>query len=93
MKLDAKFDGVIIKSKDASVVPPDQYVVFLAKDDAFPNTLEFYEEECKRLGAAPAQIKAVRALRRRLFKWRSENIEICKVADVEAGELLLPNDG
>jgi hypothetical protein len=31
MKLDGKFYGVVIRNKDQSVVPPDQWVVFLAK--------------------------------------------------------------
>lgn len=89
MKLDAKFDGVIIKAKDGSIVPPDQYVVFLAKDDAFPATLKFYEQECERLGAKSEQVVAVHAMRGRLQKWRHEHPELCKVPDVDAGELLV----
>lgn len=31
MKLDAKFEGVVVKAKDGTVVPSDQYVVFLSR--------------------------------------------------------------
>lgn len=89
MKLDAKFDGVIFKSKDQSIVPPDEYVVFLAKDNAFPATLKFYEEECERLGADKRQLAAVRAMRERVTRWRREWPERCKVPDVDQGEKLL----
>ena len=87
MKLDAKFHGVIIKNKDGSVVAQDQWMVFLAKDNAVPATLEFYEYECIRQGAAQEQIEAVRAMRSRLETWRLENPQFCKVPDVQHGEL------
>lgn len=93
MKLDAKFSGVIIKAKDASIVPPDEYIVFLAKDDALPATLEFYENECRRLGAGMEQIAAVRQMRSRLAFWRERNPKRCKVPDVDKNEVLLINDG
>lgn len=89
MKIDAKFSGVIVKAKDGSVVPPDQYIVFLAKDNALPATLKFYEEECERLGADPRQLGALRAMRGRLDQWRHENHALCKVPDVAEGETLL----
>jgi hypothetical protein len=41
-KLDAKFYGEIRKVKDDSIVPDDQYIVFLVKDDAFALTLPIY---------------------------------------------------
>jgi hypothetical protein len=88
-KLDGKFSGVIIKSSDGSIVPEDQYMVFLAKDNALPATLEFYEEECERIGAQPEQIEAVRKLRARLQVWRQLNPELCKVPDVKPGQLLI----
>jgi hypothetical protein len=31
MKLDGKFHGVIVKNKDQSIVPQDQWTVFLAE--------------------------------------------------------------
>jgi hypothetical protein len=88
-KLDGKFSGVIIKSSDSSIVPDDQYMVFLAKDDALPPTLEFYEKECERIGAAPEQIAAIRALRARLQVWREAHPELCRTPDVKPGQLLV----
>lgn len=88
-KLDAKFDGVVIKAKDGTIVPPDQYMVFLAKDDAVPETLRFYEGECARQGAAREQVEAVHDMRMRVLAWRKANPELCKTPDVDPGELLL----
>lgn len=49
-KLDAKFYGEIRKVKDDSVVPDDQYMVFLAKDNAFADTVVYYRDRCVALG-------------------------------------------
>lgn len=87
MKLDAKFHGVIVKNKDGSIVPQDQWVVFLAKDDAFPATLRFYRSECEKLGACSAQLDAVDDMIDRLDTWRAENNNLCKTPDVHPGEL------
>jgi hypothetical protein len=87
MKLDGKFHGVVVKNKDGSVVPQDQWMVFLAKDNAVPATLAFYQAECERLGAEPAQIEAVRAMRDRVDEWRRENPHLLKTPDVQTGEL------
>ena len=87
-KLDGKFFGIIHKNKDNSVVPPDQWVVFLAKDNAFPATLAFYREECKRLGAGPQQMAAVDDLITRVTEWRDNNRDLCKVPDVKDRELI-----
>jgi hypothetical protein len=87
MKLDGKFHGVVVKNKDGSVVPQDQWIVFLAKDNAFPATLEFYLEECKRQGAGTDQILAVAAMIDRVTAWRAAHPELCKTPDVQAGEL------
>lgn len=93
MKLDAKFDGVIIKAKNGAVVPPDEYIVFLAHDEALPAMLEFYEKECRRLGAAGEQILAIQQMRSRLSAWRERHPERLKVADVQRNELLLFDEG
>lgn len=87
-KLDAKFSGVIFKVKDGSIVPDDQYMVFLAKDQAFFNTLKFYREECIRLGADQEHIDAVNRTIDRLITWRIKNNDRLKVPDAK-GELLV----
>src|SRR5258708_5322822 len=89
MKLDGKFHGVIVKNKDQSIVPQDQWVVFLAKDNAFPATLRFYFEECKRLGAGPDQVQAVKDMMTRLDDWRATHTDKCKVPDVQPGEIVV----
>jgi hypothetical protein len=87
-KLDGKFHGVIVKNKDQSVVPQDQWVVFLAKDNAFPATLKFYREECERQGALPGQLSAVDDMIDRVTTWRRENPSLCKTPDVRSGEII-----
>ena len=87
-KLDAKFYGEIRKAKDDSIVPPDEYVVFLAKDNAFAAVLPQYLEECHRLRCDPEQIRAVKDMIDRLNKWRDENPTRLKNPDA-IGETLL----
>jgi hypothetical protein len=88
MKLDAKFYGNIFKIKDNSTVPDDEYVVFLAKDNAFANILPQYLAECIRLGADKEQVEAVTRIMDRLFTWRQAHPDRLKTPDA-AGERLL----
>lgn len=87
-KLDAKFSGVIFKVKNGAIVTDDQYMVFLAKDDAFLPTLQFYLAECKRIGADMEHLAAVERTLERLIQWRHANPDLCKVPDAK-GELLV----
>lgn len=88
MKLDAKFQGKIRKIKDGSIVPDDEYVVFLAKDDAFARTLPVYRAFCADLGADKEQLAAVDRMIARLFDWRARNALRCKVPDAKGEKLL-----
>jgi hypothetical protein len=85
-KLDGKFHGVIARDRDGQIVPPDQYVVFLARDNAFLPTLKFYYDECDRQGAAIEQLEAISRLIIRVEKWRKENPDLCKLPDAAPGE-------
>lgn len=87
-KLDAKFSGVIFKVKDGSIVTDDEYMVFLAKDNAFMPTLRFYRTECERLGADAEHLAAVDRTIERLTEWRRVNLHRLKVPDAK-GELLV----
>lgn len=87
-KLDAKFYGEIRKVKDDTLVPEDQYMVFLAKDNAFPATLQFYFEECQRLGADIEHLAAVQRTIERLFMWRAQNKHLLKVPDAKGEKLI-----
>jgi hypothetical protein len=71
MKLDAKFYGEIRKAKDDSLVPADEYVVFLAKDDAFAAILPHYRTMCHAMGATAEQLQAIDRMIERLEFWRS----------------------
>ena len=88
-KLDQKFDGTIKKVKDGTLVPDDEYVVFLIKDDAFWAVLPSYLAHCRRLNANGEQIDAVMRLIKRGARWRNENADRCKTPDIGPGERLL----
>lgn len=87
-KFDAKFSGVIFKIKNGEIVPDDEYMVFLAKDAAFPATLQFYRDECARLGADNEQLAAVDRVIKRLANWRSANMNRIKVPDAKGEKLV-----
>ncbi len=87
-KLDGKFHGIIAKNKDGSIVGQDEWIVFLAKDNALLPTLRFYREECIRIGADASQVNACTELIERVEAWRDFNLTACKVPDVEPGELI-----
>lgn len=88
MKLDAKFSGVIVKVKDNTIVPDDEYVVFLAKDNAFAAILPNYRDKCKEMGADAEQIAAVDRMIERLGTWRARNQHRLKVPDAKGEKLL-----
>ncbi len=87
-KLDKKFYGELRKVKDDSQVPDEEYVVFLAKDDAFAMTLPTYLRHCRAMHADAVQIKMVEDLIQRVFAWRAAHPDQCKVPDA-AGETVL----
>lgn len=87
-KMDLKFSGIITKNKDNTVVPQDQWIVFLVKDNAFAAVLKMYKAECIKQGAGHEQIEAVDELMERVAVWRYNHKELCKVPDVEDGELI-----
>lgn len=85
--LDAKFYGEVRKVKNDEIVPADEFVVFLAKDTAFAETLPFYRQKCVDLGADGEQIAAVDRMIERCNAWRAANPDRLKVPDA-AGEKL-----
>lgn len=88
-KLNAKFFGVIFKAKDSSVVSDDEYVVFLAKDNAFAKILPLYRDACIELGADIEQVQAVNGMIDRLQAWRHANPDRLKVPDAKGEKLLV----
>lgn len=89
MKLDKKFVGPITKVKDNTLVPDDQWICFLAKDNAFAAILPVYLEECIQRKCDEDHVEAVENLIRNVNQWRKTNPELCKDPDA-AGERLLP---
>lgn len=88
-KLDGKFHGIIVKNKDGSIVPQDQWIVFLAKDMALLAGLRAYMDECHRIGASVEQMRAISALIRRVKDWQAVNAHLMKIPDVEEGEIIV----
>lgn len=86
-KLDLKFYGQICKVKDDTLVPPDEWMCFLTKDNAFALTLPFYRAKCEELGADAEQLAAVDLTIERLNAWRAANPERLKVPDAKGEKL------
>jgi hypothetical protein len=87
-KLDAKFTGIITKVKDGSDVPDDEWMVFLAKDNAFPAALAYYRARCVGLGCDTEQIEAIDRAIDRVNVWRASNPGRCKTPDAKGEKLL-----
>lgn len=88
MKLDAKFYGEIRKVKDDTIVPDDEYVVFLAKDNAFAEILHEYLAACARHGCDLDQLSAVTRMMKRIEDWRAQNPSKLKAPDAKGEKLL-----
>lgn len=88
-KLDGKFQALIVKNKDQSVVPDDEWVVFLAPDNAFAALVQHYPAYCSAMGASPESVAAAEALVARINHWRFDFPDRCKVPDVEPREIIL----
>lgn len=88
IKLDKKFHGLISKVKDGSIVPQDEYVVFLAKDTAFANILPLYYQECVKLGADEVQLQLVTGLIADVDRWRAANPKKCKAPDAKGEDVM-----
>lgn len=88
MKLDAKFYGDIFKVKNDTRVNDDEYVVFLAKDNAFAAILPLYLEKCIELNCDEEQILAVKRMIWRLQDWRMRNPYELKTPDAKNEYLL-----
>ena len=80
-------DVALRKSKNSHIVGDDEFVVFLAKDNAFPATLRFYRDECVRQGADRTQVESVDALIDRLDAWRDLHPNLCHAPDATREEL------
>lgn len=89
MKLDAKFYGEIRKVKDDSIVPEDEFVVFLVYDNCLPSLLALYMQLLRDRKATNLQIDAVDRMLKRVLGWRLANPDRCKVPDIEPDEKLL----
>lgn len=87
-RLDTKVHGTLIKNKDGTEIPADEFIVFRPHDNAVPAMLTFYYATLQAQGASPEQLKAIESLMCRVKVWREEHPERCKVADVQPGELI-----
>lgn len=87
-KLDKKFYGNIRKVKDDTTVPIEQWVVFLAKDNAFADIVKQYPKKCEELGCDKEQIEAAYKLVEDIEEWRSNHPELCKIPDAHGERLL-----
>jgi hypothetical protein len=90
--LDAKFFGTVRKVRDGTVVPDDQWMGFLLKDNAFAEVLPIYRRICERMGADVEQLAAVDRAIARVQAWRKAHPSELKVPDAK-GERLFDMPG
>lgn len=89
IKLDKKFYGDIYKVKNNEYVLDDEWVIFLAKDNAFAAILPLYRDKCIELGCDQEQIQAVNLVIYNVEKWRAAYPNRLKNPDA-ANEKMLP---
>lgn len=78
--VDHKYHGVIYKSEtDEEVNAP--WILFLAKDNAVPDMLQFYYNRCEAIGASREHLEGIEGLIDRVDIWRQRNPDKCKVPD------------
>jgi len=87
-KLDAKFYGEIRKVKNDEVVPDSEYVVFLAKDNAFAEMLPDYRRICEERGCDEEQLASIDRMIDRVVAWRKAHPFRCKNPDAKGEKLL-----
>lgn len=80
-KMDQKYGGSVYKIANGEVVPPDEWIVFRAKDLAVPYMLEAYAVRCSHLGCNPDHMKAISDLKMRVLEFQRQYPERCKVPD------------
>jgi hypothetical protein len=85
--IDRKFIFLAVNPcKKGVIYTESDGIVLLAKDNACVATLNFYHDECKRLGADDVQLEGIKRLIVRIEEWRANNKEKCKVADTNECE-------
>ena len=82
--IDRKFEISAMCIEHGHSYDHNHAILFLAKDLATPATLRFYHNECRRLGAEEAQLRAIDLLIERVERYQKMNPSILKVADVDA---------
>jgi hypothetical protein len=87
LKLDLKFYGDLYKVKDDSPVDAEEWMCFLAKDNAFAETLPFYRQKCVEHGCDAEQIAAVDLTIERMNAWRAANPKRLKNPDARGEKL------
>ena len=76
MKMDQKYYGNIFKTSTTTHVPDDQWIVFNAKDNLFPDTLTFYIGKCIVEECSEEHIQGLIELKERVKKWREAHPDL-----------------
>ncbi len=91
-----RFNASRVKDPSSPIITEYSAVVFKCADNAFLPTLEFYLQECHRVGASKKQKDGVHLLIERVKRWREEHKDQCKIPDIDEGVessvVLAPNE-
>lgn len=75
-----KYKGEIFKN-DGTLVPEDEWIVFMAKDLALVPTLIAYLNNCSNLGCDEKYLREIVELTIKVMKFQKNNIDKCKIPD------------
>jgi hypothetical protein len=70
-----KYHGIIAKTSTGQIIPPDDYLIFMKKDDAVPAMLTTYYEKCNELGCDDDHLEWVADQVYNLRHWREQNAD------------------
>lgn len=82
--IDRKFKFVAVNPANGHVYTEENAMVFVAKDAAMLDTLEFYKNKCKALRCDSNQVKSLELLIKRVSKFQSE--KACHIPDISSEE-------
>lgn len=94
--IDQKFEFLAVNRSNGKVFTNADGMIFLAKDDLFPETLSYYHKlVCLNKGSDSPEAKSIKLMMARVDAWRAAHQKRCKLPDITGEEeeavLLRPN--
>ena len=91
--IDRKYKVLAVNRGTGKTHTDKDSLLLLATDNAVPATLQFYYEECQRLGADGGHLDSIELLLDRVKEFRYNNPSICKTPDMSEKERPIQLEG